>query len=201
MASASASARPGNQTARDCGSYCPPPSNCGYERAAPVSDVDIAVLPWYCIQCHPQQETVALRHLDQQGIKTFLPTLVKMSGSVLRPKVVRQPLFPGYMFASFYLCESWQRIFNTQGVKHLFRSSAGAPMVISTMDMQRIQEQSMNGDQSMVAGDAARIMSGPWQGQRGTFQHMTRQQRVVILISMLGKEMRLAFDHAQVLKA
>jgi transcriptional antiterminator RfaH len=53
---------------------------------------------WYLIHTKIRQERVALENLDRQGFECFLPTILaeKLRRGALQ--VMKEPLFPRYLF-------------------------------------------------------------------------------------------------------
>src|SRR5690606_15925478 len=56
---------------------------------------------WYAIQTKSKQEDLVAYYLSQLGMEILNPKQMKEKFVWGRPKIVTEPLFPGYMFAKF----------------------------------------------------------------------------------------------------
>jgi len=55
---------------------------------------------WYALQTRPRHEKKVAVELEQKGIASYLPLLAQVHRWTDRSKIVRVPLFPGYVFVS-----------------------------------------------------------------------------------------------------
>lgn len=58
---------------------------------------------WYALQTRPRHEKKVAAELEQKGITSYLPLLAQVHRWTDRSKIVRVPLFPGYVFVSIVL--------------------------------------------------------------------------------------------------
>jgi transcriptional antiterminator RfaH len=56
---------------------------------------------WFLVQTKPQQETRALENLQQQGVNAFCPQVFVEKLSRGKRKVIKEVLFPSYLFVEF----------------------------------------------------------------------------------------------------
>src|SRR5437773_1823532 len=72
---------------------------------------------WFLAHTAPKSEVRAQFHLGVQGFITFLPSFFKTARHARKMKVVRAPLFPGYVFVGLDLNrDRWLSIRSTVGV-------------------------------------------------------------------------------------
>lgn len=180
-------------SAGDCGSY-------GSTERPPLPR-HVILPPWYCIHVHPRMEDLAIKHLDYQGFKTFLPVMPAIVGRRGKQQQVERPLFPGYLFVTFDLdIDPWHAILSTIGVKHLFRKPSGYPAQMPPAVMKLAREQSIPLRQEIKVNDVAYVLAGPFAAQQGICT-LADNQRVNILLRMLGQELNVSFPRNAVSKS
>jgi transcription termination/antitermination protein NusG len=58
---------------------------------------------WYAVQTRPRHEKKVAAELEHRSIQSYLPLLAQVHRWTDRSKIVRVPLFPGYVFVSTVL--------------------------------------------------------------------------------------------------
>ena len=153
---------------------------------------------WYLVQTRARQEFVARENLGRQQYEIFLPTLTqnrrtggKWQGSV-------QPFFPGYLFVHLDTeTENSSSIRSTRGVLRLVRFGL-EPQPVPGWIVEEIQQrvEQINTFQSsrlpLKRGDRVRIMQGTFRGIEAIFDADTGNQRVSLLLHLLGKAHRVS---------
>jgi len=151
---------------------------------------------WYVAETHPQSESRALDHLRRQGYAAYLPRYLKRRRHARRVDTVRAPLFPGYLFVCMDVARTqWRAIRSTLGIRHLI-CVGDKPMPVPQGVVEEIRA---NEDATGLvpvtppppfrAGEEVRVTSGPMRDQVGWFQRVADRERVVILMSLLGRQM------------
>jgi len=150
---------------------------------------------WYAIYTQPRSETLARDHLARQGFEVFLPLYQKRRSHARRVDIVSAPLFPRYMFVSFNAGEaSWRVIRSTRGVVDLVRIGLD-PVRISDSIIEEIRRR--RDEQGFVIlakhlnlkrGARIRIDTGPFVDYEAIFESQRDEERVVALLSLLGRE-------------
>lgn len=157
---------------------------------------------WYVAQTQIQSEAKAGANLAQQGFEVYVPRYFKTVRHARRVNVVRAPLFPNYIFVRIDLeTQRWRAINSTVGVKRLV-GHEGIPARIATDVVDDLREhEEADGFLSIVSpakrfktGDAVRILRGAFDSCRGIFQARTDNERVEILLEMLGRKVRVVTD-------
>lgn len=154
---------------------------------------------WYAIHTLPRGEEKALQHLQQQGYKAFLPRFHKTRRHARKMEVVIAPLFPRYMFVNLDLtCDHWLPISSTRGVAYVVRQK-GCPIAIpegviealmSRADIQEVVP--LSSLELFNAGSTLEIVEGAFAGQTGIFEKMNDNERVQLLLNVLGREVKIA---------
>ena len=113
--------------------------------------------------------------------------------------VVRSPLFPGYLFLHMDLSNSrWHSINSTVGVHSLLchgRMPAAVPEGVVEELRARETGDGLVPLRSLVVleqGERLRIVDGPLNDRVGVYEKMTGGERVVLLLQLLGREVRVA---------
>lgn len=157
---------------------------------------------WYVAQTQIQSEAKAGANLVQQGFDVYVPCYLRTVRHARRVNVVKAPLFPSYIFVRIDMeTQRWRAINSTIGVKRLV-GSEGIPARIGADIIQGLKEhEQADGFLSIVSpairfktGDAVRILRGAFDSCRGIFQGRTENERVEILLEMLGRKVRVVAD-------
>ena len=153
---------------------------------------------WCAVQTHVRSEDKAAFHLKRQGFEVFLPKHLKRRKHARRIDWVAAPLFPRYLFVSIDPeATQWSSIRSTIGVGDLVRFGnrpAAVPMGIISEIMARQDEKGMvkaYTGYAFKAGDRVKIIDGPLNDLEGLFHCATDEERVTILLYMMGREVKV----------
>ena len=139
---------------------------------------------YYVIQTKAKQEQKAVINLQRQGFKTWYPTFKKTVFFKNKEKIVREPLFPTYIFVIVDLIEDdWSKIHSTLGVRHLITIS-GKPQEIKKSNIILIKD-ILNGA-SLNLNDKVKIISGKLINKTGRITELCSQDRVKVLLESLS---------------
>jgi len=153
---------------------------------------------WFVASTHTRCETKALINLNRQGFKTYFPRYEKQRRHARRVETVLAPLFPGYVFVNMDLAlAAWQRIQSTFGVKHLI-CAGDDPLAVPPGVVEGIIEKenqsgviSIGKIVSFKKGDAVKVTMGAMVDQTGIFDCATSEERVAVLLDLLGRRMKV----------
>ena len=160
---------------------------------------------WYLVYSKPHQEDAAFTHLVRQGYSAYLPRCRRMRKRQGRSLPVIEPLFSRYLFIHLDIhTDNWGPIRSTQGVASLVRFGQNpSPVPDSLIAFLRSCEGadglSTRVEPQHQAGDRVRVADGPLEGYEGIFLAKTSRERVVVLLEILGKQVRtqLAVDRLE----
>lgn len=145
---------------------------------------------WIVVQVKPQQEEVAVKNLAESGFTCYCPQLTLRKGL----KVVKQPMFTGYIFARIELEEMpvWRTINSHRGVLRMLMTSSGKPGLLPEGWVEELQthEGEIKDFEQVVQltrGQKIRFTAGPLNGIEGKVQ-WTNRERVGLLIDLLGRD-------------
>jgi transcription termination/antitermination protein NusG len=147
---------------------------------------------WYVLHTRSRFENVVNEGLMKKDIDVFLPKILVRSKRTDRKKMIRVPLFPGYLFVKTDLnpCEHLE-ILKTVGAVRLIGSTDGPKpvpdeAVQSLMIMVRSDDAISTGEM-YKKGDRVIVVSGPFAGVVGQFIRYGSKGRVVVNIEVLGQ--------------
>jgi transcriptional antiterminator RfaH len=152
---------------------------------------------WYLVYTKARQEDVAASGLEEQGYRVYLP---KLKVKRRRPggKIdVEEPLFPRYLFAAPTQQEqSISPMQYTSGVQKLVKfGHIYLSVSDDIVEAIRKREDPSTGFHrlampSLKPGDAVRMKTGPFAGIDGIFEAQSGQDRVIVLLEILGQQTR-----------
>lgn len=164
-------------------------------------------MSWYVVQTQPRAESKAERHLINQGFGTYLPRYRRRVRHARRNELVLRPLFPGYLFVKLDpQLQRWRSINGTVGVCRIL-SEGDAPRRVPDQILEQILaredgEGAVRLDPPVFsAGQAVRISTGPLADVTALFEETRDENRVVLLLSLLGRKVRVLAPAAEVTAA
>lgn len=160
---------------------------------------------WYVVHTRAGAERLAQGHLERQGFETYMPCYLKTRRHARRTSQIPAPLFPRYLFVRFDAGNApWRSINGTHGVSHLVcmgnRPSAVPPGVVAEIRAREGADGFVDVTEPLgfEAGEVVQVTNGPLAQQTGIFHGRDDNQRVIVLLSMLGREMKVALDREAV---
>ncbi len=157
---------------------------------------------WYLVYSKPRGEHQALTNLERQGYRCYLPMLRATRKVKGRLVASVEPMFPRYLFISLDTSnDNWAPIRSTFGVTRLVRfglEPAVVPDALIQLLMDRENDEGLLAPprRSFEKGDRVRIFEGPFKDYEAIFLASNSNERVVVLLEILGKESRVAIDPA-----
>lgn len=156
---------------------------------------------WYAVHTHARAEFKAYEHLRRQSYQTYLPRYAKTVRHARRTQQVLRPLFPRYLFISLDLTtQSWWSIRSTIGVTGIvcfgdFPASLPSGF-IETLASQEDESGNIHRApfRRLKSGDPVVILDGPFSRLVGVCESMTDDERVAILLDLLGRKVRVRLD-------
>lgn len=152
---------------------------------------------WYVVQTHSRAEPTAAAQLGNQGFAAYLPRYLKSRRHARRIDSVPAPLFPGYLFVGMDVAAArWRAIHSTVGVRRLVcNGEQPTPVPDGVVDAIRAREDDggfviMARQAAFKQGDAVRVAGGPFDAAEGIFEAIDAKQRIVVLLDLLGRQVR-----------
>ena len=153
---------------------------------------------WYAAHTQPKGEALAESNLRRQDFITYLPRYLRRRRHARRTDWVAVPLFPRYLFVRMDVEQvRWRAIQSTFGVQHLVcHGESPAALPPGIVEDIRAREDS----RGMIAiklpppfakGDTVRLTEGALADQVGLFDSVSDDERVIVLLNLLGREMKV----------
>jgi transcriptional antiterminator RfaH len=153
---------------------------------------------WCAVQTHVRSEDKAAFNLSRQGYDVFLPKHLKRRKHARRIDWIPSPLFPRYLFVYINPKTSpWGAIRSTLGVGALIcfgNIPATVPVNIIANIKARQDEKGMiklRDGSEFKPGDRVKIVDGPLNDLEGLFKCLSDNDRVTVLLNLLGREVKV----------
>lgn len=153
---------------------------------------DKLISAWYALHTKSRFENVVNDALAKKALDVFLPKITVKSRRRDRHKMIRVPLFPGYVFVRTDLNPYEHiEILKTTGAVKLIGSTQGpVPITEAAIDSLKIMvstEQEVITGTRFKKGDRVMVVSGPFAGVTGIFSSYRGDGRVIVNIEALGQ--------------
>jgi transcriptional antiterminator RfaH len=165
-------------------------------------------MAWYVVETRSHAEAKAQGHLIRQGFETYLPRYLKSRRHARRVETVAAPLFPRYLFVSVDVAtQRWRSIHSTIGVARLVCNGEEPASVPDAVVMALRGREDARGyiqlerRPQFAPGAPVRIIDGVYAGKLGLFEDMAEQERVSVLIEMLGRKISMLVNQAAIAAA
>lgn len=161
---------------------------------------------WFLAHTLPRCETKAQFHLGAQGFATFLPQFLKTVRHARQLRNVRAALFPSYIFVALDLGrDRWLSIRSTVGVSSLVTCD-GRPRPVPEGIVKSLIERTdpsniTRMDADLVEGQSVRILAGPFANFVGTLERLNANDRVRVLLQLMGSEVPVSVQRSSVSRA
>ena len=150
-------------------------------------------MTWVALKTKPRSEFWAAENVSRQGLEYYLPR-VQVSGK--SPDAERvEPLFPTYLFVR--IIDQWIFLRSTFGVQDVVMRG-DLPATLSEAEIGWIR--GLENDEGLVAlpdrgrfssGEHLRVRRGPFAELSGVCDGMKSEERVYVLLRVLGGETRV----------
>ena len=145
---------------------------------------------WYLIKTKPRQEKIAKQNLENQGYATFCP-ITKINNKLVI-------LFPSYLFVQLNeKTQNFSPIHSTQGVSYFVKFGLNfAKVPISVIKFikanQHITTEKLINLDKFKPGDKVQISDGVFKNYMAIFKCYKSDERVTLLMNLLGNEQSLS---------
>lgn len=163
--------------------------------------------PWYVVHTKVRQEQTACENLVRQGFAVYLPRVKVLKRIRGRQQARLEPMFPRYIFFQpRSAAHSIAPVRSTLGVMSIVRFGQEPAVMRSEVlrgicDFEARQNEASDEDISpFQPGERVRIADGPLTGLEGLISDVS-QQRVVVLMHLLGQDTRVSLSRHQLLVA
>jgi transcription elongation factor/antiterminator RfaH len=153
---------------------------------------DQLIPQWYVLHTKSRFENVVNGGLAKKSVDVFLPKITVPSRRKDRKKLIRVPLFPGYVFVRSDLNPHHHLdILKTAGAVKLIGDKRGPISVseetIESLRIMVVAEQPITTGYQLQKGDRVLVTNGPFTGVIGLFDHYRGESRIIVYIEALGQ--------------
>jgi transcriptional antiterminator RfaH len=153
------------------------------------------VLRWYLIHTKPLSENLAQTNLERQGFGVYYPRLAQPVRRKRGWQARVAALFPRYLFVHLDVGrQSLSPVRSTTGVTTVVRFGAEFAVVPDRVicDLRSRADPAsglhhLNGTTRLVLGSPVKIVAGALDGLEGIFDRAAGCDRVVLLLTLLGR--------------
>jgi transcriptional antiterminator RfaH len=153
---------------------------------------------WYVVHTRTGMERLAEGNLSQQGFRAYLPVREKKRRHARRVDIIKAPLFPRYLFVELDLdVDPWRSINGTFGVSYMV-GAGERPSAAPVGVVEAIQDREDGSGIVPVSeplpykvGEIVEITQGPMATRIGVFTSANDNDRVTVLLDMLGRGVTL----------
>lgn len=163
---------------------------------------------WYVVHTKPRKESVAEANLQRQDFQTYLPWLKRTARYRGTWREIVEPLFPRYLFLRIDPgAQAVAPIRSTLGVTTLVTfGNRLTPVPEAVIDTLRHNADAQTGLHAAPApilrkGQSIAVKGGPFDGLQGVFDTSSGEERVAILLNILGKSTRVVMARSNVAPA
>ena len=154
---------------------------------------------WIVARNKANQVKAALINLERQNFEFFHPTFKTISRIRNKSKEIIKPVFPGYIFIAINLEEkNWHKINNTRGISNVIVFGNKIPLIHDELIKELKYRFSPNNSPRTVdqikIGTNAKITNGPFAELIGKIKEIDTDQRVWMLLDILGTQRRISID-------
>ncbi len=155
---------------------------------------------WFLLYSQPRKEVLASEHLTRQGYHICVPKLRLPKLRRAHWQQVVEPLFPRYLFVAVQEgIQAFQPLHSTRGISRVVRFGQDyarvSPALIAAMqhggDAEGVHEFR---ETPFEAGERVRVMAGPFKDLEGVFERASGQERVHVLLDVLGAANRVTLE-------
>jgi len=156
-------------------------------------------LRWYALHTRARHEKAVERRLSDQGMETFLPTIIQVHRWSDRKKKVEVPVFSCYVFVRCTLsAEDRTRVYQVESV-HGFVGVRGASLPIPDDQIESIQKvltQSApwRSYPFLKVGQRVRIRGGAMDGVEGVFLSENGDHSLIISVEAIQRSMAVRIN-------
>ncbi len=155
---------------------------------------------WYVVQAQPNAERKAVAHLERQGFATYFPRYLKRRRHARRVETVAAPLFPRYLFVAVDMAtQRWRSIYSTIGVSRIV-CAGDSPTAVSDEIVEALRAREASGFVQLPPlprfklGERIRVLDGVFSDCLGLYDGIPDNQRVAVLLELLGRKVRVMLD-------
>jgi transcription antitermination factor NusG len=166
-----------------------------------ISDARTQTLEWYAVWTQSHFEQSVTQQLSAKGFTAFLPEMSVWSKRGGEQRLIRVPMFPGYLFVRDGMDKrSYVEILKARGVVRILEDGWTRLTPVPDAEIDAIQ-QVVNAEvpifphDHLTEGDRVEVTEGPLSGIQGLFlQDRPNKGRLVLNVDLLGRSVAVEID-------
>ena len=153
---------------------------------------------WYLVKTKPRQEKIAIQNLENQNFHVYCPR-----AKINKKNVV---LFPGYLFIQLdEEVENWSPIRSTKGVLNFVKFGLNfAKIPDGVIDFIKTNEsltsEKIKNLDKFKPGENVQITDGVFKNCVAIFKSPLPQERVILLMDILGQQQSISIKQESVMR-
>ena len=169
--------------------------------------MDASAHTWYLVHSRPRLETIAAENLARQGYQVYLPRLRLPRRRRERWRDEVEPLFPRYLFVGVNIGDQeFRPMHSTRGVSRIVRFGLRYASVPHALIEALEAQVGLDGlhefrAPKLASGDRVRILAGPFRDVEAVFECERGEDRVRVLLEVLGAEARVTLNASLIVPA
>ncbi len=152
---------------------------------------------WYAVHVKSRHEFVVLDELTEKNLEAFLPAAKRVSQWKDRKKIVKYPLFPGYLFVKISPGpEAFLDVLRTRGVVTFISLEPGKPTPVAPEEIDSLRLLVESGKELDVyphlkQGTRIRIKNGPLKNAEGILIRKENEYLFQVTVELLGRSVSI----------
>ena len=166
---------------------------------------------WFAVRCKPRREAEARAEFERQGFEVWLPMELRLVRHARRMEKRPRPFFPGYLFLRLGPEERrWTTIRSTRGAIEAVHFGAHYPPAPDEVvaRLRAMEDEAgfirMDGQDVSVPfkpGARVRVQGGAMAGLEGVLLACEGEQRALVLLEMLQRQVKARLPLAELAAA
>ena len=164
---------------------------------------------WYVVHTYSGHENKVKVNIEKmvenRGLQDLILEIIVPTQDVVelkddgRRQIKTKKMFPGYVIIKMVVTnETWYLVRNTQGVTG-FVGHGSEPIPLTPEEVARMGIEKVVINLDVKAGDAVRVISGPFEGFMGEVLEVNPdKQAVSVRVSMFGRDTKVELEFSQV---
>jgi transcription termination/antitermination protein NusG len=156
---------------------------------------------WYAVWTQSHFEQSVTQQLSAKGFTAFLPEMSVWSKRGGEQRLIRVPMFPGYLFVRDEMDKrSYVEILKARGVVRILEDGWTRLTPVPDAEIDAIQqvvtaEVPVFAHEHLTQGDRVEVTEGPLSGLQGLFlQDKPTKGRLVLNVDLLGRSVAVEVD-------
>lgn len=169
--------------------------------ALAISEARTQKPEWYAVWTQSHFEQAVTQQLSSKGFTAFLPEMSVWSKRGGEQRLIRVPMFPGYLFVRDGMDKrSYVEILKARGVVRILEDGWRRLTPVPDAEIDAIQqvvtaEVPVFQHEHLTQGDRVEVTEGPLSGLQGLFlQDKPNKGRLVLNVDLLGRSIAVEID-------